>query len=377
MANSLITPEVLTQPIANNGDKNSIPVTNDQSLGLMSQSTGFPAITSERIAEGGKAPRRADFNGAFNLLSQQHFFLQNGGTYTFRQDVSDAIGGYPLNAMLFYVDSSGNVKIVRSMMQNNTSNFVSNPSYIDDGVHWETVIPTQEWIEGNFVNLTGSQNISGVKTFNGGTIPIRTYASYMDSTQAPTEYKEQGIQTFDVNNKRIGAWATSISTNGEIRSFISASREINRQMVYSVLSTHIDQSGNMYAIAPAAPASTDNSNKIPTTSWVNNYVRNTVRTITQTYGNNTNWYRVWSDGFIEQGGLREGTLVGVNISFTHTFTKPFTQVPLVVAKVWSTQGAGYDMVRGITTSNFTFLGQSAGGNYQTNNRGVSWYACGY
>lgn len=122
---------------------------------------------------------------------------------------------------------------------------------------------------GNKVDLSSQQNISGVKTFTGGTIPIRTYADYMDSTQAPTEYKEQGILTFDVNNKRIGAWATSISTNGEIQSYISASREINGQMVYSVLSTHIDQSGNMYATAPGTPSINDISGKIVTTKWIN------------------------------------------------------------------------------------------------------------
>lgn len=152
MASSLNTPDVLTQPIAENGTKNSIPNTNDQSLGLVSQSTGFPAICSERIADGGKAPRRADFNGVFNLLSRYMFFKQNGGVETFRSDVSTAIGGYPLNAILSYKNGS-DVKFVRSMIANNTYNFVSTPSYIDDGVHWETVIPSMSWINSHLANV--------------------------------------------------------------------------------------------------------------------------------------------------------------------------------------------------------------------------------
>lgn len=144
MAEKLNTPSALSQPIAQSGDKNTIPVTNDQSLGLMSQSTGFPPICSNRLADGGKAPRRADFNGAFNLLSQQHYFFQNGGTETFRQEVSDAIGGYPLNARLWYLNENGESYILRSTKANNTDNFLTNPSVIGDS--WVYDITTTSYV---------------------------------------------------------------------------------------------------------------------------------------------------------------------------------------------------------------------------------------
>lgn len=153
MASSLNTPDVLTQPIAENGDKNTIPATNDQSLGQMSQSTGFPAICSERIADGGKAPRRADFNGAFNMLSRYIYFNQNGGVETFRADVSTAIGGYPKDAILGYKTAT-DFKLVRSLVANNTYNFNTNPSYIDDGTHWESVIPMSKNISNWSSNVT-------------------------------------------------------------------------------------------------------------------------------------------------------------------------------------------------------------------------------
>lgn len=153
MAGSLNTPDVLTQPIAENGDKNTIPATNDQSLGQMSQSTGFPEICSERIADGGKAPRRADFNGAFNMLSRYIFFKQNGGIETFRADVSTAIGGYPKDAILGYRTSTA-FKLVRSLIANNTYNFNTTPSYIDDGTHWESVIPMSKNIANWSNNVT-------------------------------------------------------------------------------------------------------------------------------------------------------------------------------------------------------------------------------
>ena len=140
MAQTLNNPDVLTQPIATNGDKNAVPSTNDPSQGLMSQSLGFPPICSTRIADGGKAPRRADFNGAFNLISQHHYFLQNGGTETFRQEVSDAIGGYPINARLWFTDANGNSRYVRSTIQNNTNNFNNDASVVGaagSGKPWE------------------------------------------------------------------------------------------------------------------------------------------------------------------------------------------------------------------------------------------------
>lgn len=135
MANSQTTPDVLAQPFAENGDKNAIPTTNDPSTGLASLSLGLPPITSQRIQDGGKAPRRADVNGIMNLVSQQHYFFQNGGFYPFRADVSSAIGGYPLNALLLNIDSNGRVSFMQSLVANNTYNYVTNPEYID-GVHW-------------------------------------------------------------------------------------------------------------------------------------------------------------------------------------------------------------------------------------------------
>lgn len=74
MADTLNTPYTILKPFAENGDKNDIPETVDPELGLMSQDAGFPPITSKPIYEGGVAPNRRDFNGAFNILAQHNFF---------------------------------------------------------------------------------------------------------------------------------------------------------------------------------------------------------------------------------------------------------------------------------------------------------------
>ena len=139
---SLDLPQILYQPFAATGDKNTIlnsPSTeNPQRANLQ---TGFPAVTQIPIANGGIPPERMDFNGLGYLLSSFYFFTQCGGVYTFNQDVSNAIGGYPLGAVLYYTDSNGTTYKVRSLLENNTFDFVTTPSYIDDE-HWEYVSST-------------------------------------------------------------------------------------------------------------------------------------------------------------------------------------------------------------------------------------------
>ena len=96
---------------------------------------GFLPISSEPLDEGGIAPERKNFNGLFYLSTDQRVFLQNGGVITFDANVSTKIGGYPQGAFLIYIDSNGNYNFVRSLIDDNTYDFVSTPSYID-GVHW-------------------------------------------------------------------------------------------------------------------------------------------------------------------------------------------------------------------------------------------------
>lgn len=142
---NLEKPQVISGAFAYNGQKNDIP---DAPTGTAHASIqeGFPPITMIPQEDGGEAPYGQDFNGLGNLLSQFYFFTQNGGTYTFNQSVSDAIGGYPEGARLWYVDSStGEASLLRSTKGNNTDNFVTNPEVI--GTSWVLDIVTQGYVQ--------------------------------------------------------------------------------------------------------------------------------------------------------------------------------------------------------------------------------------
>ena len=81
-------PTLITTPFAKSGDKTTPPNTNTPSDGRFSQTLGFPPITAIPLGSGGKAPKREDFNGAFNMLANIAFYAQKG--FTFNWDSSQA-----------------------------------------------------------------------------------------------------------------------------------------------------------------------------------------------------------------------------------------------------------------------------------------------
>lgn len=126
-------------PIAASGSRDNIPQAqaDAQDNWFCSIENGFPDITMQASNLGGQPPRGQGANGLFYLSSDQRVFLQNGGVITFEQAVSDLIGGYPAGAVLDYIADNTFVK-VQSLIDDNTNNFVQNPSYID-GVRWQKI----------------------------------------------------------------------------------------------------------------------------------------------------------------------------------------------------------------------------------------------
>ena len=94
------------------------------------------------------------------------------------------------------------------------------------------------------------------------------------------------------------------------------------------------------------------------------------RTVVDTYVNGTSWYRVWSDGWIEQGGSSSIGKGATTITFLKSFSNAsytFTCTPI------SSDGAYTTVtIKSLTAQNIVvYLAQS---NYI---KSSSWYACGY
>ena len=77
----------LTNIFAVNGDKDAIPDIQLQTgSGQVSWQKGFPIESEKSISEGGKPPKRKEFNGVLNSLSQHIYWLQAGGIYKHDQN---------------------------------------------------------------------------------------------------------------------------------------------------------------------------------------------------------------------------------------------------------------------------------------------------
>lgn len=121
-------PTKIPCPFADSGDKNSIPDSSG-ALGFASWQEGFPAITGTPFAQGGVAPKRADFNGIFNALSLATVWQQQGGFYAY-----DATTDYEVGNVVVY---SGD--LYKCLSANGPSSAVKSPT---DATVWAKVILT-------------------------------------------------------------------------------------------------------------------------------------------------------------------------------------------------------------------------------------------
>ena len=193
----LTLPQVLSGAFAYNGEKNTIPDAPTGSF-LASIQEGFPPITMMPKKNGGQPPEGKDFNGILNLVSQFYFFTQNGGTYTFNQSVSDTIGGYPENALLWYYPDENNVmaKWLRSTKANNTDNFITNPevigtSWVEQNNQQSILPPTSILTFDHPVDFSGLLPLNSAQ-FKQGYLIENCDTSYPDFWEKMLEYKRLG-----------------------------------------------------------------------------------------------------------------------------------------------------------------------------------------
>ena len=105
---------------------------------------------------------------------------------------------------------------------------------------------------------------------------------------------------------------------------------------------------------------------------------NSMKYVVETWNEGTEWYRVWSDGWIEQGGTTGLITSGDSYnSKTITFKKSFTNTNYTFtscANKYSTEnGLGTAYPPFIFTKNNTSI---IIGKYSWTD-GIDWYACGY
>lgn len=143
-------PNKIPRPFADSGDKNSIPDSSG-SIGFASWQEGFPAITSEPFAQGGVAPKRADFNGIFNALSAAIVWNQQGGVYAY-----DVTTDYEVGNVVEY-----NNDLYRCLAANGPSSAVKAPT---DTTVWSKVMTAAD-VAALYLPLSGG-TMSGNLSFS-------------------------------------------------------------------------------------------------------------------------------------------------------------------------------------------------------------------
>lgn len=114
------TPPVIPEPFANAADPLYITTIPDTTgtAGRASYRLGFPPLTMQPVAGGGKPPFGQDVNGILFALSSHDYYVQSGQLFKYSSAVSTAMGGYAVGTIL---GSTDNVTVWFNTSDGNTT----------------------------------------------------------------------------------------------------------------------------------------------------------------------------------------------------------------------------------------------------------------
>lgn len=145
----------------------------------------------------------------------------------------------------------------------------------------------------------------------------------------------------------------------------------------SVKKIHLFPSEKSYATNSGSVAADDLA-LVPLNLSFNNLSNKPKAYVTETWHSGTSWYRVWSDGFIEQGGKL--TFTGASsITRDITFNKPFASSMIGLSLMsgrnsGTSSGSEYGYgVYAYSTTKMSVAAWKEGGSSTT----LWWYANGY
>lgn len=238
-------PTKIPRPFADSGDKNTIPESSG-ALGFASWQEGFPPITGTPFAQGGVAPKRADFNGIFNALSLATLWQQQGGFYVY-----DATTDYEVGNVVEY-----NNDLYKCLTANGPSSAVKAPT---DATIWSKV-------------MTAVDAAALYLPLSGGTMTgdVRYISPVTRGTATAQAVERYFFDNIDVNGARLAVGEAVVYPDKSSRIALYAyNTTISSGFYIGRISIGCDPDGNVFTEAPT-PATTDNSTKIATTKFVEN-----------------------------------------------------------------------------------------------------------
>lgn len=144
----------------------------------------------------------------------------------------------------------------------------------------------------------------------------------------------------------------------------SARRSIDGTIKTAQTQLYVDANGNANFTFPIC------TTKATTTSSAS---ASKVAVVVQNYVSGTSWYRVWSDGWIEQGGALHASLDTTHGVKTVTYLKSFSN-----ANYTFVVNVGNNNAENISYYRHPYAKTNTGFTYNKMNTGIgNWYACGY
>lgn len=181
-------------------------------------------------------------------------------------------------------------------------------------------------------------------------------STVIDVNTTPASNQYVGIDFKDKNNTRLGWFGICNNNNGTTYAYLA----------------NIGGASDGFLFPKC-------TSKATTTSSASNHK---VAVVVQNYVNGTSWYRVWSDGWIEQGGIVSIPEFTTSTSITVTLLKNFSNGNYTVLSQLINGGSNWALVQGsnITskqTGKFSLNLYTSGGSGTITSRSRNWYACGY
>ena len=215
--------------------------------------------------------------------------------------------------------------------------------------------------------MTGNLTIS--KAGTSDLALINKNIDYASATAPSSAIRVGGLFCKDKNNGITGCFQNYIDTSNNTISQIYARNKVSGSEKSCAIGCYVGPTGSVWTAAPT-PATTDNSTKIATTAYVKALL-GTVYYIKEKWVSGTSWYRVWSDGWIEQGGR---TTFESDARYSNaTFHKAFknTNYTLIASGVkGGMSNSDYCHIFSYSTTGARF-------NSAASSNPIMWYACGY
>ena len=195
------------------------------------------------------------------------------------------------------------------------------------------------------------------------------YLEEMNAVQYGLSYQiayllQQGVPQYDANTEYSATSLVQVIENNEL--------VIKRSLVDNNIgnpTTNTTYWADYFSAAILAnKADVDLSNAVPLSSFAAALNGAGIRTIIETYVNGASWYRVYSDGWCEQGGHADK---GVTVTFIKPFKDTNYTLTLGVTSTYSNwiQAVGFAWYNKQTTGFVSGAGQYGCAK--------DWYACGY